>query len=56
VDCSPQVAVQDGCFDLPDRPGLGLRLNHEVCRAHPRTGGRIKLFEEGWERRGAQRT
>ena len=21
-------------------------------RAHPRTGGRIQLFEEGWERRG----
>jgi galactonate dehydratase len=45
VDRSPRVAVEDG---------LGLRLNHEVCRAHPRTGGRIKLFEEGWERRGAQ--
>ena len=52
VDRSPQVSAEDGCFELPDRPGLGLRLNHEVCRAHPRTGGRIKLFEEGWERRG----
>jgi galactonate dehydratase len=52
VDRSPRVSVEDGCFELPDRPGLGLRLNHEVCRAHPRTGGRIKLFEEGWERRG----
>ena len=52
VDRSPQVSAEDGCFELPDRPGLGLRLNHEVCRAHPRTGGRIKLFEEGCERRG----
>ena len=52
VDRSPQVSAEDGCFELPDRPGLGLRLNHEVCRAQPRTGGRIKLFEEGWERRG----
>jgi len=52
VDRSPRVSAEDGCFELPDRPGLGLRLNHEVCRAHPRTGGRIKLFEEGWERRG----
>ena len=52
VDRSPQVSAEDGCFELPDRPGLGLRLNHEICRAHPRTGGRIKLFEEGWERRG----
>jgi galactonate dehydratase len=52
VDYSPRVAAEDGCFGLPDRPGLGVRLNHGVCRAHPRTGGRIKLFEEGWERRG----
>ena len=55
VDRSPRVAAEDGCFELPDRPGLGLRLNHEVCRAHPRTGGRIKLFEEGWERRGTSK-
>jgi galactonate dehydratase len=53
VDRSPRVALEDGCFALPDRPGLGVRLNHDVCRAHPRTGGRIKLFEEGWERRGS---
>jgi galactonate dehydratase len=53
VDRSPEVAREDGCFGVPDRPGLGVRLNHEACRAHPRTGGRIKLFEEGWERRGA---
>jgi galactonate dehydratase len=51
VDRPPRVAPEDGCFALPDRPGLGVRLNHETCRAHPRTGGRIKLFEEGWERR-----
>ena len=56
VDRSPRVAREDGCFALPDRPGLGVRLNHEVCRAHPRTGGRIRLFEEGWERRAGQKT
>jgi galactonate dehydratase len=54
VDRPPRVAPEDGCFGLPDRPGLGVRLNHEACRAHPRTGGRIKLFEEGWERRAGQ--
>src|SRR5215203_7331820 len=21
----------DGCFGLPDRPGLGLRLDHDAC-------------------------
>jgi galactonate dehydratase len=53
VDNSPRVAVEDGCFGLPDRPGLGLKLNHDLCGRHPRTGGRIKLFEEGWEKRGS---
>jgi galactonate dehydratase len=52
VDAPPTVDPVDGCFAVPDRPGLGLRLNHERCAQHPRTGGRIRLFEEGWERRG----
>ena len=52
VDLPPRVDAADGCFAVPDRPGLGLRLNHDVCDKHPRTGGRIRLFEEGWERRG----
>jgi galactonate dehydratase len=51
VDQSPRVDPADGCFLAPQRPGLGLKLNHEVCAKHPRSGGRIKLFEEGWERR-----
>jgi galactonate dehydratase len=50
VDASPRIDP-DGCFVAPDRPGLGLKLNHDVCAQHPRTGGRIKLFEKGWERR-----
>jgi galactonate dehydratase len=53
VDHAPRVAVEDGCFGLPERPGLGLKLNHDLCAKHPRTGGRIKLFEEGWEKRGS---
>jgi galactonate dehydratase len=52
VDAAPVVSADDGCFALPERPGLGVRLRHDVCAAHPRTGGRIKLFEAGWERRG----
>ena len=51
VDHSPAVEA-DGCFALPDRPGLGLSLNHDACAAHPRTGGQIRLFEAGWEQRG----
>jgi galactonate dehydratase len=53
VSYAPRVAPEDGCFGLPDRPGLGVALNHDACAAHPRTGGRLKLFEAGWERRGA---
>jgi galactonate dehydratase len=52
VDAPPRIDPADGCFTRPDRPGLGLKLNHEVCAQHPRTGGRIRLFDEGWERRG----
>jgi galactonate dehydratase len=53
VDEAPQVSVEDGCFGLPTRPGLGVTLNYEACAAHPRTGGRLRLFEPGWERRGS---
>jgi galactonate dehydratase len=52
VDQPPRIDPSDGCFTLPDRPGLGLKLDHDACAAHPRTGGRIQLFEAGWEQRG----
>jgi galactonate dehydratase len=52
VDNPPIVSAEDGCFAVPGRPGLGVTLNHEACAAHPRTHGRLKLFEAGWERRG----
>jgi galactonate dehydratase len=51
VDAPPRVAAEDGCFALPDRPGLGVTLNADACAAHPPTGGRLKLFEPGWEKR-----
>jgi galactonate dehydratase len=52
VDHAPEVDAGDGCFSIPQRPGLGLTLNHEFCAAHPRTDGRMDLFRPGWERRG----
>jgi galactonate dehydratase len=52
VDHPPSVDREDGCFAVPERPGLGVSLKHDVCALHPRTGGRIRLFEAGWERRG----
>jgi galactonate dehydratase len=50
VDAPPRVEA-DGCFAVPERPGLGLTLDHDACAEHPPTGGLIKLFDEGWERR-----
>jgi len=54
VDHPPRVSADDGCFGLPDRSGLGVRLNHDACAAHPRTGGILRLFEAGWEKRGTR--
>jgi galactonate dehydratase len=51
VDNPPLVSSEDGCFGLPDRPGLGVKLNSAACAAHPRTRGRLSLFEVGWEKR-----
>ena len=54
VDHAPAVDAADGCFAVPERPGLGVALNADACRAHPPTGGRLRLFENGWERRGTE--
>jgi galactonate dehydratase len=50
VDHPPQVS-DDGYFAVPERPGLGLCLIHEACKEHPATGGRLQLFQAGWEKR-----
>ena len=51
VTGSPRIDASDGCFVAPERPGLGLSLDHDACKRHPPTGARIKLFEAGWEQR-----
>jgi galactonate dehydratase len=51
VDAAPAVDPLDGCFAVPERPGLGLRLDHDACARHPRTGARLQLFVEGWQKR-----
>ncbi|MBU6147575.1 MAG: mandelate racemase/muconate lactonizing enzyme family protein [Actinomycetales bacterium] len=50
VDNPPRVSPA-GTFAKPTAPGLGLSLVDEVVAAHPRTGGRLALYREGWERR-----
>ncbi|MFL5673595.1 MAG: mandelate racemase/muconate lactonizing enzyme family protein [Chloroflexota bacterium] len=51
VDVAPWVDPADGCFAPSDRPGLGVRLDHEACARYPRTGARLQLFVEGWQKR-----
>lgn len=51
VDAAPSVDAADGCFAVPDAAGLGLRLDHDACAAHPASGGMLRLFTPGWERR-----
>jgi galactonate dehydratase len=53
VDSAPFVSKDDGCFAISDRPGLGLRLNHEVCAEHPASRAHFALFESGWEKRAS---
>ena len=53
VDDAPRVDADDGCFALPERPGLGVRLESRGLRARTRApAAACKLFEAGWEKRG----
>lgn len=51
ADGAPRVDRDTGGFAVPQAPGLGVRLDREACAAHPRSMGRLPLFDEGWERR-----
>jgi galactonate dehydratase len=54
TECAPGLPdVRDGYFPLPDAPGLGVTLNHEALRAHPRQRVNFNLFRSGWEQRQA---
>lgn len=44
--------VVDGYFALPDKPGLGLELDLERVRAHPKRDVHFNLYAEGWQKRG----
>lgn len=56
VEGAPRVDAADGCFAAPTGAGLGVSLNRDECKKHPRTGGRLALFKEGWEKRVAVET
>ncbi len=43
--------VENGYFDLPTGPGLGVTLDEEVIAAHPQRNIHFNLFAEDWHRR-----
>lgn len=47
--------VTDGYFALPQGPGLGVKLDEEVVRAHPQQKIFFNLFADNWHRRQAIR-
>jgi galactonate dehydratase len=55
ADGLPQVDPADGCFALPEGPGLGLTLNEDLIAEHPRQEVFFNLFAEDWHRRMAAR-
>jgi galactonate dehydratase len=47
--------VEDGYFALPDKPGLGVELDEQVFKEHPRAAVFFNLYTDDWHRRQAQR-
>lgn len=47
-------SVIDGYFSLPEGPGLGVAINEDVIRSHPRQETHFNLFEENWQKRDGQ--
>jgi galactonate dehydratase len=51
-----EVDPADGCFPLPNGPGLGVTLNEDFVAEHPPQDAFFDLFAENWhQRRGASR-
>ena len=46
--------VEDGSFALPQGPGLGVTLDEEVLRAHPKNELHFDLFKDNWQKRQAK--
>jgi galactonate dehydratase len=47
--------VVDGYFTLPSGPGLGITLNEDLIREHPRQDIHFNLFADDWHRRDARK-
>ena len=46
--------VTNGYFDLPDQPGLGVTINEDFIKDHPRKEIHFDLYKEDWHKRDAK--
>ena len=52
VTWTPTLDPKNGHFNFPTAPGLGLKLNLDVVRAHPYDPkAYLNVYAEGWEKR-----
>lgn len=51
VEGLPEVDAVDGCFPLPQGPGLGVKLNEAFIAEHPRKDVFFDLFKPDWQYR-----
>jgi galactonate dehydratase len=49
----PAVDPADGCFPVPQEPGLGVSIDWDAVGQHPPEEVHFDLFKSGWERRQA---
>lgn len=47
--------VKDGCFELPQKPGLGIELDEDAAREHPPREGFFNLWDPNWQKRNFRR-
>lgn len=51
---APQV--RNGCFELPQAPGLGMELDEQAIRDHPPREGHFNLWDPEWHKRNFGRS
>ena len=51
----PEVDPVDGAFPLPTAPGLGVKLNEDFIKEHPRKDVFFDLFKQDWQFRQVEK-
>ena len=56
LDAAPGLPPvgEDGCFALPEGPGLGVTLDVDFVAERPSTGAHFDLFQHDWHFRGTK--